>query len=350
VLLLHPPQPLLSCCRFESGIKLWLPNISQPKPNLAVFQVNFAAPAEFDLVFVTQPNSDSAETRLEALHGKTEINGADWCCQLFATCILCSSHFRGSGVAVVRSYQRLHAYLLRLCSGVMFCAGDALTKLAAEREAAFDQRFADTFPISNTPNGVAPHDLLEVSKAALSNTLGSIGYFVGASRVKLPPSVKPPTPPGRQPSGMDPSIVEYWREALFTATPSRSFFPRGFLWDEGFHQLLVQRWDAQLSRDVISHWLDLMNKQGWIPREQILGKEARARVPVEFLVQHPSHANPPSLYLPLLAHAAAASGGATTDPEAQKARAFLKTAWPRLEAWYKWFNTTQTGTLPGSYM
>lgn len=55
-------------------------------------------------------------------------------------------------------------------------------------------------------------------------------------------------------------------QPLFTAVPSRSFFPRGFLWDEGFHQLLVQRWDLQASCDAIAHWLDLINVDGWLPR------------------------------------------------------------------------------------
>lgn len=35
-----------------------------------MFQVTFAVPSEFDLVFVTQPASDSADTRLEELSGE----------------------------------------------------------------------------------------------------------------------------------------------------------------------------------------------------------------------------------------------------------------------------------------
>lgn len=104
--------------------------------------------------------------------------------------------------------------------------------------------------------------------------LGGIGYFYGSSRVQSAYTKEP---------------VPYWKAPLYTAVPSRyivffvvvmcllqmcffrSFFPRGFLWDDGFHGLLIAVWDLDIELDIISHWFDLMNVEGWIPREQILG-------------------------------------------------------------------------------
>lgn len=89
--------------------------------------------------------------------------------------------------------------------------------------------------------------------------------------------------------------------------------------------VLNRRWDLQICLDILSHWLDLMNIDGWIPREQILGAEALrwvllllngilyfpcevhyfiyfyhfsgSKVPEEFVPQHPSNGNPPTLFL-----------------------------------------------------
>lgn len=159
--------------------------------------------------------------------------------------------------------------------------GPYYTKKLGEWIDRFDLRFEQTFHLGSKGYNWSS---VSFAQAALSNMVGGIGYFYGASLVKSEYNREP---------------VPYWDAPLYTAVPSRSFFPRGFLWDEGFHNLLISRWDRDISADILAHWMDLLNTEGWIPREQILGKEARAKVPEEFIVQHNRNANPPTLLLTL---------------------------------------------------
>ncbi|KAK6455083.1 mannosyl-oligosaccharide glucosidase [Scheffersomyces xylosifermentans] len=84
---------------------------------------------------------------------------------------------------------------------------------------------------------------------------------------------------------------------LFTLVPSRPFFPRGFLWDEGFHLLPLLKYDSDLVLEIMKSWFNLIDDGGWIAREQIIGPESRSRVPKQFQVQSPEIVNPPTLML-----------------------------------------------------
>lgn len=203
-------------------------------------------------------------------------------------------------------------------------SGDTYDQALAEYSGKFDERFHKLFNLQG--KGFSKEDN-EAAKEVLSNMVGGIGYFYGSSLVQSSHNKEP---------------VEYWKASLYTAVPSRSFFPRGFLWDEGFHNLLLMRWDPDISKDILGHWLDLMNVDGWIPREQILGAEARAQVPTEFVVQRDTNANPPALLLTLEA-LLRQPDVLTTHGE------FLQRAFPRFLKLFYWLNTTQVGKIPGSY-
>jgi mannosyl-oligosaccharide glucosidase len=110
----------------------------------------------------------------------------------------------------------------------------------------FEKKFEQKFQLRK--KGYSTDEIL-FAQATLGNAIGGIGYFHGSSLV-ISDLIKEP--------------VDYWESSLYTGVPSRSFFPRGFLWDEGFHQLLISQWDSTLSTDVIGYWLDLMNIEGII--------------------------------------------------------------------------------------
>ncbi|KAL2629040.1 hypothetical protein R1flu_013726 [Riccia fluitans] len=237
--------------------------------------------------------------------------------------------------------------------------GPKLDERLAQKEKEFETRFEDTFKLGERKKErTSPANLtlvksgywvegekeIEVGRAALSNMIGGIGYFYGQSRIAIPAELRVQAPePG------NPDHWLYWPAELYTAVPSRSFFPRGFLWDEGFHQLLISRWDRSISLDIIAHWMDLMNIDGWIPREQILGAEARSKVPEDFIAQYTSNANPPALMLAIRGLALSLESDLKRGRAKEEDKDYLKTIFPRLQAWFNWFNTTQSGKQPGTY-
>ncbi|KAJ1407359.1 Six-hairpin glycosidase superfamily [Sesbania bispinosa] len=210
--------------------------------------------------------------------------------------------------------------------------GTSLSNQLKYKEQAFDEKFEKIFNLA----GKVDSESISVGKAAVGNLIGGIGYFYGQSKIAL--NLREHV-----------SYVSYWPAELYTAVPSRSFFPRGFLWDEGFHQLLIWRWDIHISLDIIGHWLDLLNVDGWIPREQILGAEALSRVPEEFVPQHPTNGNPPTLFLALSDIMNGLKNSEFTAMDRNEISLFMERAFVRLEAWFQWFNTTQSGKQMSSY-
>eukprot|EP00743_Colponemidia_sp_Colp-15_P006389 GILK01006877.1.p1 GENE.GILK01006877.1~~GILK01006877.1.p1 ORF type:complete len:903 (-),score=184.13 GILK01006877.1:173-2881(-) len=224
-------------------------------------------------------------------------------------------------------------------------SGDPLTAALESASSQFSKRFDEVF---NMRSRRLTDDMISFGQVCLSNMIGGMGYFFGEGLVEIDDQIKKTKP-----------------SPLYTAVPSRPFFPRGFAWDEGFHQLLIHRWDRSITRDSIAHWFNLMEENGWLPREQILGDEVRSAVPEQFQVQRPLHANPPTLFLAvnsllnlvtihkerIESLSSSESSDESTDEldEAKKDLEFLKQVYPRMLKLYSWFLDTQRGPKPNTF-
>ncbi|PVV04350.1 hypothetical protein BB560_001152 [Smittium megazygosporum] len=271
----------------------------------------------------------------------------------------------------------------------------------------FDKKFNKIFMLENSN---LDKNKITCAKRAFSNLMGGIGYFYGdevierviesnvyktplkSSKEHGKPSQKikidqydldleeNETPLTEKPASKNAAIInnkDIGEDALLTATPNRSAFPRGFLWDEGFHQLLIGEFDNDLSIQILNGWLSTMDKDGWISREKIYGNEGRSRVPPEFQVQRNNIANPPALLFPILKfarklkHRLVFYNGYRNYTEKEQIRQLLETGYyspfPRsgiylenpttlglnillkfynkLKIHYKWLNSTQFGNI-----
>ena len=163
---------------------------------------------------------------------------------------------------------------------VLFWPAGTFSEALQSFESSFDDRFEQTFQLQSKDFNA---DQISFAKAIMSNLLGGIGYFYGSSIVDRAYQEEFENDVGfwiekrtASPQLTPPSV-------LFTATPSRPFFPRGFYWyawnkmlqsirflcavytytndrtlniltdrDEGFHNMLIGKWDNDL-RYVFSY-------------------------------------------------------------------------------------------------
>jgi mannosyl-oligosaccharide glucosidase len=143
---------------------------------------------------------------------------------------------------------------------------------------------------------------------------------------------------------------------------------------------------------ILKDWINLIDEDGWVAREQILGEEARSKVnhrsfqcpavtdgvviqvPAEFQVQVPNYANPPTLTMPVMALIARLkSAHAPSDRDlgldfdfssqtpiviskseegrdrylhsTELSLDFFKTIYGPLKRHYEWFRRTQRGQI-----
>lgn len=157
------------------------------------------------------------------------------------------------------------------------------------------EKFASSFEISSRPKMEQ-----KLAKELLSGLLGGLSYSYGDQLVDRETSLDDENLPVNVNGDVHLPKLTGQPEGpheLFTLVPSRPFFPRGFYWDEGFHLLPLLKYDSDLALEIFKSWFDLIDDKGWLAREQILGDEARSRVPSEFVVQSDSIVNPPTLML-----------------------------------------------------
>ncbi|KAJ7489943.1 glycoside hydrolase [Mycena galericulata] len=261
--------------------------------------------------------------------------------------------------------------------------------------ASYGKRFQTTFPFPSDYSTEKKDSLEAFSKAVTSNLVGGVGYFYGTSIVNRKFSYEwdeEDESPASDDGEAGAKLTE--PKALLTATPSRSFFPRGFYWDEGFHLLHIGAWDNDFrylihlaavgvfydlySLAILKDWIDLIDDDGWVAREQILGEEARSKVPAEFQTQVPNYANPPTLTMAVTAFIARvkkvadSSGPSDQDlgmdfgmgvaqerlsepaergagsqylESPELARPFLQSIYSPLKRHYDWFRRTQRGQI-----
>lgn len=212
---------------------------------------------------------------------------------------------------------------------------NSLNELRQYRLNKFNQRFDNSFvgkyitlkEIVKNNNDI--FKLKTFMKEAVSNIFGGIGNYYGKIKIKFDEEL----PKHGYHIGFRYALDE---KNLFTASPSRSFFARGFLWDEGFHNIIISSFNLNITVDILNSWLSTMSSTGYMAREQIRGREQEAQVDSKFHQQDKLVGNPPTFVFPVNKLIEYYKYNYETE-NLSYLKNFLKKANDKFSAWYEWF-------------
>lgn len=149
-----------------------------------------------------------------------------------------------------KAKQRLTCLYYHSCSlkaGILnLLTAAGLDKGIEQLNQSFDKRFDRVFPIPQDYQTGDVEELKSFSKAITSNLIGGVGYFHGTSIIDRSFSYEWDRDDDQVEEDVEKGPQLTSPRSLLTATPSRSFFPRGFYWDEGFHLVHIGEWDNDL--------------------------------------------------------------------------------------------------------
>lgn len=121
----------------------------------------------------------------------------------------------------------------------------SITQALETLASTYQAHFAERLPL--TSEAAAPYSSSAYQKFAqevTANVFGGIGYFSGRSLIDRSFAQEYDEQPEYEEG--EEGVKETEERQLLTASPSRSFFPRGFYWDEGFHLLIIGALDNDL--------------------------------------------------------------------------------------------------------
>ncbi|KAA8909446.1 hypothetical protein TRICI_004513 [Trichomonascus ciferrii] len=239
----------------------------------------------------------------------------------------------------------------------------SVTDMIDETSDVVDKKFKQAFDFKAPFN---TEEFTAFGKEMFSNLAGGLSYFYGNQKVDR--AAVDMDDDEDEDSSVDKvsNVVEEGPHELLTLVPSRSFFPRGFYWDEGFELIPLLEYDADLALEIMASWFSQVDDDGWIAREQILGLESRSKVPEQFQTQYPNVANPPTLMLLLSrivnkhrhfdesknpnfftvdSYNEGMSLGNAYISNPQLLKDYVAKVYPNLQTHYDWFRRSQKGAI-----